>query len=152
VGDLIQAIRGKTVFFDRAPLIYYIERHPLLLPAARELFQALGGGTAHGVTSVLTLVEVLTKPFRDGREDVAREYRGVLTQAVGVALLPISSEVCEQAARLRAKHQWLRTPDALQVASALQHKANIVVTNDDRWKRLTEIPVITLGDYAGARP
>jgi len=105
VGKLTPAIQGKTIFFDSAPLIYYIEQHPRLLPAAQELFQALDRGIAHGVTSVLTLVEVLTKPFRDGQEDIAREYGEVLTEAVGITVSPIDGESCYQAARLRAKYQ-----------------------------------------------
>jgi predicted nucleic acid-binding protein len=152
VGELTPAIQDKLVFFDSAPLIYYIERHSRFSRVAEELFEALDQGTARGLTSVLTLVEVLTKPFRNGREDIAREYREVLTEAVGITLSPIDGELCNQAARLRAKYQWLRTPDAIQVACSLQHKADLIVTNDERWKRLTEIPVIVLQDYAGAKP
>jgi len=90
VGELTQAIQGKLVFFDGAPLIYYIEQHPRFLRVAQELLEGLDGGTARGVTSVLTLVEVLTKPFRDGREDIAREYREVVTEAVGITLPPLT--------------------------------------------------------------
>ncbi|PYV33229.1 MAG: hypothetical protein DMG22_10705 [Acidobacteria bacterium] len=65
---------------------------------------------------------------------------------------PIDGELCDQSARLRAKYQWLRTPHAIQVACAIRYKANLIITNDDRWKRLTEVPVIVLQDYAGAKP
>ncbi len=150
MGELTPAIQGKLVFFDSAPLIYYIEQQPRFSRVAQELFEAFDRGITHGVTSVLTLLEVLTKPFRDGREDIAREYLEVLTEAVGVALSPIDGKLCNQAARLRAKYQWLRTPDAIQVACAIQHKANLIITNDSRWKGLTEIPVIVLRDYASA--
>lgn len=150
MGELTPAIQGKVVFFDSAPLIYYIEQHPRFLRVAQELFEALDQGTARGLTSVLTLVEVLTKPFRDGREDIAREYREVLTEAVGITLVPIDSELCDQAARLRANYQWLRTPDAIQAACAIRRKADLIITNDDRWRRLTEIPIIILRDYASA--
>ena len=34
----------------------------------------------------------------------------------------------------------------------MRYKANLIITNDDRWKRLTEVPVIVLQDYAGAKP
>ena len=152
MGKLTPTIQGKLVFFDSAPLIYYVEQHPAYSEAAEEFFEALDRGTARGGTSVLTLVEVLTKPLRDGREDIAREYQGILMEAVGVMLYPIDDIVCERAARLRADHNWLRTPDALQVATALVYGADLIVTNDERWKRLTEIQVIVLSDYAEARP
>jgi predicted nucleic acid-binding protein len=33
---------------------------------------------------------------------------------------------------MRATYGWLRTPDALQVASAINHQAQVIITNDDR--------------------
>ncbi len=152
MGTLTGTIDGKLVFFDSAPLIYYVELHPVYAQPAGELFEALDGGAARGATSVLTLVEVLTKPLRDGRQDLAAEYRNVLTEAVGVIVYPITDETCESAAQLRADHRWLRTPDALQIATALVHKADLIITNDERWKRLAEIPVIVLRDFARSTP
>jgi predicted nucleic acid-binding protein len=42
---------------------------------------------------------------------------------------------------------WIRTPDAIQIATALQNEADLIVTNDERWKRLTEIQVVLLKDF-----
>jgi predicted nucleic acid-binding protein len=53
---------------------------------------------------------------------------------------------------MRADHPWLRTPDALQIATAAEHGAQIIVTNDNRWKRLKEIPVVVLEDYLTVGP
>jgi predicted nucleic acid-binding protein len=151
VGKLTSAIQGKLVFFDSAPLIYYVEQRPAYAQATEELFGALDRGEARGATSVLTLVEILTKPMREGREDLAAEYRSVLREAIGITVYPINEEICERAARLRANHAWLRTPDALQIATALVHEVDLIVTNDERWKRLKEMQVIVLSDYAEAK-
>jgi predicted nucleic acid-binding protein len=137
VGTLTEFIQGKLVFFDSAPLIYYIEQHPVFGPPAEELFEALDVGWARGATSVLTLAEVLTKPLREGRQDLASQYRRSLTDTVGLMVCPIGAEVCERAARLRARYVWLRTPDALQVATAITFRADALVTNDEQWKHLT---------------
>ncbi len=147
MGKLTPAIQGKLVLFDSAPLIYYVEQHARYSKLAEELFEAVDSGNARGGTSVLTLVEVLTKPLRDGRNDIAEKYRSVLMDAVGMILYPIDEVLCERAARLRAKHDWLRTPDALQVATALEYRADLIVTNDRRWKRLKEIQVIVLEEF-----
>ena len=152
MGTLTGAIQGKLVFFDSGPLIYYVEQHPAYAEPAGELFEALDRGNARGLTSVLTLVEVMTKPLRDGRHDLAAEYRSVLTAAVGISVYPIDEKICERAALLRAGHSWLRTPDALQAATALLHKADLIVTNDERRRGLAEIQVIVLRDYAPAKP
>jgi predicted nucleic acid-binding protein len=53
---------------------------------------------------------------------------------------------------MRADHRWLRTPDALQVATAVEHGAHVIVTNDSRWKRLREIAVVVFDDYLTAAP
>jgi predicted nucleic acid-binding protein len=148
VGQLTPLIAGKLVAFDTGPLIYYIEEHPDYLSAADELFGALDSGAAQGMTSVLTLQEVLVKPLRESREALAEKYRQVLTRSVNVKLYDVDQSICETAARLRAKYIWLRTPDALQLATAIRHHAQIVVTNDDRWRLVSEVVVFVLKDFA----
>lgn len=152
MGQLTSLLAGKFVAFDTGPLIYYIEEHPDYLSSADELFSALDSGAAHGMTSVLTLQEVLVKPLREGREDVAEKYREVLTHSANVKLYDVDQSICETAARLRAKYIWLRTPDALQLATAIRHEAQIVVTNDDRWRLVSEVVIFILKDFASKAP
>ena len=147
MGHLTSLITGKSSAFDSAALIYYIEEHPIYLAVADELFGILDRGESQGMTSVLTLQEVLVKPLKEGRTDLADRYRDVLTNSVNITLHAINQEVCERAARLRAKYPWLRTPDALQVATAIQHHAEVIVTNDERWRRLTELEVAVLKTF-----
>lgn len=53
---------------------------------------------------------------------------------------------------LRAKYDWLRgrRPDAIQVATAIRNRAELIVTNDDRWRRLAEISDRCLEGLSGA--
>ncbi|HMQ04207.1 MAG TPA: type II toxin-antitoxin system VapC family toxin [Pyrinomonadaceae bacterium] len=146
MGKLESLISGRVVAFDTAPLIYYIEENLTYLPLVEELFELIDSGSAQGVTSVLTLLEVLVKPMREGRKDVADDYRQILTGSANIYLHPIGESVCEGAAVLRSKYPWLRTPDAIQIATALSVQADVVVTNDERWKRIVEIEVIVLDE------
>lgn len=148
MGQLTSLIAGKLVAFDTGPLIYYIEEHPEYLSPADDLFTALDNGVALGMTSVLTLQEVLVKPLREGQADLAEKYRQVLTNSANVKLYEVDQLICETAARLRAKYTWLRTPDALQISTAIRHGAEIIVTNDDGWRRVSEIAVFVLQDFA----
>ncbi|MGI8839159.1 MAG: hypothetical protein ACR2H4_21345 [Pyrinomonadaceae bacterium] len=59
----------------------------------------------------------MVKPLREGRDELAERYRQVLTNSANVTLHEVDQTVCETAARLRAKYLWLRTPDALQLAT-----------------------------------
>jgi predicted nucleic acid-binding protein len=152
VGKLTSLIDGKLVAFDSAPLIYYLEEHPRYSALSNELFDAIRENRTLGLTSVLTLVEVLVLPLRAGRISLAGDYRRLLSHTIGLTLFPVDEAICERAARMRADHLWLRTPDALQLATALEHGAQVMVTNDRRWQRLKEIPVVVLEDYVTVAP
>jgi predicted nucleic acid-binding protein len=148
VGKLGSVITGKLVAFDTAPLIYYLEDHPDYMTIVSEMFDAFDRGAATGMTSVLTLLEVLVVPLRKGQLDLASSYAELLMHASGVTVYFIDAAICELAAQLRAKYPWLRTPDALQIATAVEHGAALIVTNDDRWKRVDEIEVLFLKEFA----
>ena len=62
-------------------------------------------------------------------------------------MAPITLEVVEQSAKLRAKYQSLRTPDAIQVATGIVNNADVFICNDTRLKIVGEIPVIVLKEY-----
>ena len=152
MGNLTSLIEGKLVAFDSAPLIYYLEEHPRYSAVSNELFDAIREKVVLGLTSILTLMEVLVLPLRAGRGSLANDYRRLLNHTRGLTLFPVDRAICERAAKVRADHSWLRTPDALQVATALEHGAQVIVTNDNRWKRLKEIPVVVLEDYLTVGP
>jgi hypothetical protein len=73
--EWIDALEGKVVGLDTAPLIYLIEEHPVYLPLVRPFFEAADRGRLSFVTSVVTLLEVLVQPLRQGKEELARKYR-----------------------------------------------------------------------------
>lgn len=147
MGKLSQLVAGRVFAFDTSALIYYIEQHPRYSALTEDLFVAVDRGEARAITSALALQKVLIRPLRSGLTDLALQYRELLTSAIGINLLPIGTETCELSARLRAKYDWIRTPDAIQVGTAIQHGAELIVTNDDRWRRLNEIQTVILKDY-----
>ncbi len=147
MGRLTALIAGKLVAFDTGPLIYYIEEHPSYLSAAEELFTAFDSGAAQGLTSVLTLQEVLVKPLRERRDDIAKMYRQVLSNSTNVTLHSVDQSICESAAGLRAKYSWLRTPDALHLATAIRLQADLMMTSDERWRQVSEVAVFLLKDF-----
>jgi predicted nucleic acid-binding protein len=48
-----------------------------------------------------------------------------------------------QAAHLRARYH-IRTPDAIQIAAAIEFGARLFLTNDDRVRKVTEIETVVL--------
>jgi hypothetical protein len=52
--------------FDTAPLIYFVERHPVYIAIVREFVQRVDAGAIQGYSSMVTLTEVLTQPKQKG--------------------------------------------------------------------------------------
>jgi predicted nucleic acid-binding protein len=51
-----------------------------------------------------------------------------------------------EAAELRGRHR-LRTPDAIQLATALKAGATLAFTNDGAWRDLPFIDAVILSDF-----
>jgi predicted nucleic acid-binding protein len=138
--EWIAALRGTTVGLDTSPLIYYIEEHPAFLPKIKPFFEAAARGDFRIVTSFITLVEVLVHPLREGRPELAEEYRNILLQSTEITAIPLDEGIAEEAAKLRARHN-LRTPDAIQLATAIRSGASWFLTND---ANLAAVPGISV--------
>jgi predicted nucleic acid-binding protein len=143
--EWIEALRGSIIGLDTAPLIYLIEESPIYLPALRPFFGALSQGEFTAVTSVLTLTEVLVHPFRRENYELAEEYRRIPLHASHINTIPVSGAIAEEAARLRAKHNF-RTPDAIQLATAIVSGASTFLTIDGGLAELTTPKVLVLNN------
>jgi len=135
--------RRHLLALDTMCFLYRFEANPLFEKVTGELLELIERGRIEGVTSVLTLTEAMTGPLRQGRADIARQYRRLFTSFPNLRLAPISEQVAWEAAELRASH-GLRTPDALHLACALQAGADAFVTADARLLRVAEIEVLLL--------
>lgn len=139
----------KRLFLDTAPLIYFVEKHPVYLDRCREIFRRINAGEITGISSVITLTEVLSVPIRDGDNQVEKAYRDILLNSRNFSLIIIGNSIAERAAQLRARYR-LRTPDALQIASALTAGCDAFLTNDRGLVRVTELKILILDDLEGS--
>jgi predicted nucleic acid-binding protein len=88
-------------------------------------------------------MEVLVQPLRAGRPEVAQEYRDILLRSPALRAVPLDEGIAEAAANLRA--QWnLRTPDAIQVATAIRAGASWFLTNDAGLAALPGVSTLVL--------
>jgi predicted nucleic acid-binding protein len=98
-----------------------------------------------GVSSTLTLTEVLTVPIRKGDTKVQQAYTDILTNHPYFSLIPLSTSICERAAHPRANYN-LKTPDALQIAVAIEAECDAFLTNDIKLQKVVEIKVLLVGE------
>ena len=131
---------------DSMVFIYHIEGHASYIALTRILFQRIQSGKNKAVSSMLSLTEVLTGSYRKGREDLTLLYRGLLKEYPNLTLWPLDQETAERAASLRARYE-ISTPDAIQIATALQNGATAFLTNDKQLVRVKELDVLLLDDY-----
>jgi predicted nucleic acid-binding protein len=75
--------------------------------------------------------EVLLRPLRDGRGDVVDRF----VRESQMTLVPVDRDVARAATELRVRHRSLRFADALVLAAARVHDAELL-TFDDRLRRL----------------
>jgi predicted nucleic acid-binding protein len=143
---IAQAIGTKQLIaIDAAPIIYYVERNQRYLDLMRFVIKQMVSGRLKAVSASITLTEVLVKPIANNDTVTADGFRRMLLKGTGFKLIPITAPIAEQAAELRATYK-LKTPDALQIAAAVDQKCDAFLTNDTGLKRVTEVQVLVLDE------
>jgi predicted nucleic acid-binding protein len=138
----LSELKSKTIFLDSAPLIYFIEDVTPYTAALTLLFAAHDRNELTLVASALTYLEVLVVPIRMSRWDLVDKYTREITEVSGIQIVEVNRAIAYKAAEVRAKYR-IKTPDAIQIATALETKANYFLTNDFRLKQINEITIIT---------
>lgn len=116
-------------YLDTCIVIYLIERAEPFFSRV-QLYLSRNPSVALCVSPLVRL-EAVIKPLRDGDVRRVADYDIFL---FGQQWLPCGDAVFVRAAELRATF-GLRTPDALHLATALQHGCDAFWTNDDRLSR-----------------
>lgn len=140
--------RYNCISLDSSPFIYFIEEDPRYLSMVEQVFSEISYGNIIGVSSYLSLLEVLINPLKKGDRATALQYRDLMLSSAFLKLFPLDDKVAEVAAELRAKYNGdgfkLQTPDAIQIATGILNDADIFLTNDDKLKNVKEIEVVIL--------
>ena len=142
-----ELIRVNSIFVDTAPIIYYIEAHPQFGPLTKEVVSAFQSGGLNAYCSVISLAEVLPKPVEKGDEKLVRKFAEFLKHGRNLTMIEISEGTAEAAGRLRGRYSFLKTVDAIQLATALDLGAEAFLTNDGRLGKFKELKVLVLKDY-----
>ena len=137
---------GKVIALDTMIFIYHLENHSAYSHITEKLFSDIENGVYHAVTSLVTLLELLVKPKREGALKAASDYRDLLLTFPNLEFLPLDLSIAELASTLRAKYS-IRTPDAILIATAISQQAAAFITNDEQLKKVAEIEVVLLRDF-----
>jgi len=131
------------VYFDTNCIIYLLERNPIWeasVIARITVLRAAGDELAIGD---LSRAECLIGPFKSGDSGLEARYRAFFADPVVISF-PVNVPVFERAAQIRAKYVSIKLPDALHLATAIEHGCGSFVTADAKLGRCMEIPVEVL--------
>jgi predicted nucleic acid-binding protein len=144
MGSLGEKLRAaQTVGLDSTIFIYYFEGHSRYKELCADAFDLMEVGAIQAVTSTVTLIEVLVQPLIKGEHDLCARYEQYLRFGPSLTLRLLDPDLALRAAHLRARYQ-IRTPDAVQLAAAIEFGARLFLTNDDRIRRVAELEVVVL--------
>lgn len=125
---------GLTVL-DASVVIAVLDGQDLHHAAAREALAARLEAGDSFVLPVSAFAEALVAPYRQGDSAVAT--LDAFVEALPARVEPATLAIGRTAARLRAQHgRRLPLPDAFVVATALDWRADRVLTCDARWPEL----------------
>jgi len=144
--SLLKPLQGKKVALDTMIFIYAFEEHSLYLPLIKPLLREIERGKILAVTSTITLAECLVQPFRAKALELAARYKTLFRDFPHLSVIPVTEEIAEKAAWLRAQYQ-LKTPDAIQLATAFESGCHGFLTNDKDLPPLKEIQVFILDRF-----
>lgn len=147
MGELGKSLaEHRLIGIDTPIFVYNFEQNPRFQRSAAEVFREVLNNRLKGVTSMITLMELLVQPLQGGRSDVVQQYEALLSSLPNLRVLTIDHAAAKQAAVLRAAYQ-LRPADALQIATCIVNGATAFVTNDLRLRRVTAIEMLILEDF-----
>ncbi len=146
MNPFLKPLQGKKIALDTMIFIYAFEEQPVFLPLLKPFFREVEKGRIIAVTSTLTLAECLVQPFRAKAIELAARYKTLFHDFPHLSIIPVTEEIAERAAWLRAQYQ-MKTPDAIQLATALVTGSQVFLTNDEGVPKLKEIQIQVLNDF-----
>jgi predicted nucleic acid-binding protein len=139
------------VLIDTAVLIAYFEPSDTTHDVAVLLVDDfVKNGRNAALVSPVTAMELLVRPLRVAPQGAVHVH-DFLVHTPNLTLLPIDLHVAQEAASLRAMHNF-KSPDALVIATGIVGQVGHLVTNDAEWQKKlaptkSRIQVAELNNY-----
>ncbi len=135
--------RHRRISLDTSIFIYQLEANARYVALTDSVFSWIEKAGHEAVTSTITMTELLVPSYRDKDENRVDTFYGLLSTYPNLRWIAPDLEVADLAAKMRAQY-GLRTPDALQAATAIRENATGFITNDPVFARIEEIEAVVL--------
>jgi len=135
--------RHPRIALDTSVFICQLEANSGYLSFTDHIFAWIERPNSMAVTSTVTMTELLVQPYRDHDEQRVDEIYGLLATYPNLQWIAPNLEISDLAARMRALYR-MRTPDALQAATAANARATALITNDSIFERVESFETLVL--------
>jgi predicted nucleic acid-binding protein len=138
--------RHRRIALDTSVFIYQMEANARYLALTDSVFSWIERAGHEALTSTITMTELLVPSYRDKDEHRVDAFYGLLSTYPNLQWIAPDLETADIAARMRAAYR-LRTPDALQAATAVRAAATGLITNDPAFARIQEFETAILDEF-----
>jgi predicted nucleic acid-binding protein len=111
-----------------------IEENPEFYPRVQHIYETMARRQDTLCTSVFTIGEVLTGPYKKGATDVVSTIRNVI-RPPNVEVIPFDLSTADRYAKIRSTNS-VSPADAIHLASAAEGRVDLFLTNDRRLQGL----------------
>lgn len=112
------------------------------------ILNAIEDGEFIGVTSEITLAELLVGPMQNQDHTLIQHYQEIISAGDNFEAPAVSRQVLIEAAALRTARPSLKLPDAIHVASARLSECGHIVSDDRRIPFAPGVEIVQLGPHA----
>jgi predicted nucleic acid-binding protein len=130
------AVPRPLIYLDTNIFIFFYEGAPLVSERVKTLFEGLRSHPGRGITSELTLAEVLAESEQPRPPGLKRSYLELIVWSGFLELVPVSRGVLYESAELRTVHRTthgrkLDLPDAIHLTTAIQARCSFFISADE---------------------
>lgn len=122
----------QIISLDTNIFIYALKKNDPKHEAAKNLLEQIKEVKPMAFISVLLIEEFLIHVYKQNREKDIPAILDFITLGGLCNVVDVNRQIAMSAAKLRALHTSLRTPDAIHLASATLAGAKVFITTDKR--------------------
>jgi predicted nucleic acid-binding protein len=135
--------RHHAIALDTSIFIYQMEANARYVHLTDQIFSWLERAGSQAVTSTITMTELLVQPYRASNTQLVDHFYALLSTYPNLHWAAPDLRIADLAARDRALYR-LKTPDAIQAATAECFGATGLFTNDSAFERIPTFETLVL--------
>ena len=144
---MIRVENSRVLFLDEMPIRRLLEFRSEYYPVMLHILDIVYERKIQMVASPITLADLSLRAHEKGQPVLAREFKEFFTKSSQFMLREIDAEIAAVSAEFRAKNH-LSLEDSFQLATAYVSGADLVLTENEAWKDISDMNVVTLSELA----